>query len=208
MKLPVITMDRLRIETDGDGVTTLIISKGCPLRCKYCLNPYSFDEKTPAKLFSPEELYGKLKIDSLYFMATGGGVTFGGGEPLLHADFIAEFRKICGADWHINIETSLNVPEENVKTALAAANFFIVDIKDMDADIYRAYTGRDNALVKRNLRLIAQAGRASDVRVRLPLIPGYNDADTRAHSKNELVEMGFTCFDEFRYSLRRQNARP
>jgi len=207
MKLPVITMDRLRIETDGEGVTTLIISKGCPLRCKYCLNPYSFDEKTPAKLFSPEELYGKLKIDSLYFMATGGGVTFGGGEPLLHADFIAEFREVCGADWHINVETSLNVPEENLRTALSAVDFFIVDIKDMDPATYLAYTGIDNAQVKRNLRIIADAGRAADTKIRLPLIPEYNTDSHRERSKAELSEMGFTYFDEFPYLLRRRNAR-
>ena len=79
---PVITYSRLRMTTDGEGVTTLVIFHDCPLRCKYCLNPFSFAPDTKREDLTPEQLYDKVKIDDLYFVATGGGVTFGGGEPL------------------------------------------------------------------------------------------------------------------------------
>ena len=72
---------RHRIPTDGDGVTTLVGLKGCPLACKYCLNPQCGTAKS--ERLTADELYEKVRIDDLYFIATGGGITFGGGEPLL-----------------------------------------------------------------------------------------------------------------------------
>ena len=84
-KLPLINIARLRMETDGDGVTTLIASAGCPLSCKYCINRPILDRKDNVRMVSPEELLEMVRIDDLYFQATGGGIVFGGGESLLHA---------------------------------------------------------------------------------------------------------------------------
>ena len=92
---PLISFTRHRIGTDGEGVTTLVGGAGCPLRCVYCINREIL--KMQARLVSPEEMYDLLKVDDLYFRATGGGVTFGGGESLLHADFISAFRRVCSS---------------------------------------------------------------------------------------------------------------
>ncbi len=78
-----IGLSRHRIGVDGAGVTTRVAFHGCPLNCKYCLNPQALSPKGVWKRFSPEELFNEIKKDDLYFCATGGGVTFGGGEPLL-----------------------------------------------------------------------------------------------------------------------------
>jgi len=88
MTAPVITCDRHRIATDGVGVTTLVCFHGCPLRCKYCINPFSFAPDTRRADMTAEQLYQKVKVDELYFLATGGGITFGGGEPLLYPEFL------------------------------------------------------------------------------------------------------------------------
>ena len=96
---PFIAISRLRMLTDGEGVTTLAAFHVCPLRCKYCLTPQSLDDNSKVKYFSPCELYDEVKIDELYFLATGGGITFGGGEPLLHPVFINEFRNIFGKNF-------------------------------------------------------------------------------------------------------------
>ena len=61
---------RHRIPTDGDGVTTLVGLKGCPLACKYCLNPQCGTAKS--ERLTADELYEKVRIDDLYFIATGG----------------------------------------------------------------------------------------------------------------------------------------
>ena len=192
-------MSRLRIAVDGEGVTTLVGFMSCPLRCRYCLNPQTLTLDTPHKEMTPEELYGEIRKDGLYFLATGGGVTFGGGEPLLRPDFIRAFRSLCGPDWKLNAETSLNVPEENVKALIPVLDNWIIDIKDMDPDIYSRYTGRDNARVLGNLRLLAEAGLADRCTLRIPLIPEYNSDEDRDNSIRELKALGFKDFDKFKY---------
>lgn len=139
----------------------------------------------------------------MYFLATNGGVTFGGGEPCLRPDFIREFRGLCGPAWQINLETSLNVPTANIEALLPVINTLIIDIKDMNSDIYRCYTGQSNDLVLDNLRLIADSGRQHDCIIRIPLIPNYDtDADRNA-SRKALEALGFNRFDLFTYQIRK-----
>ena len=201
---PVITYSRLRMTTDGEGVTTLVIFHDCPLRCKYCLNPYSFATDTKREDLTPEQLYDKVKIDDLYFVATGGGVTFGGGEPLLRANFLKEFRALCGDRWHLCAETSLNVPAEAVRTAAECMDMFYVDCKDTNPEIYKAYTGIQNAQMLENLRTLISLVGAERVVVRVPLIPGYNTESDRERSRALLESMGVTQFDFFTYKTERR----
>ena len=79
----------------------------------------------------------------------------------------------------------------------------IIDIKDINPDVYRSYTGQSNDLVLDNLRLIADAGRQSDCIVRIPLIPGYNTDTDREASRKALEVLGFDRFDLFTYQIRK-----
>ena len=199
----IIGIARHRLSTDGDGVTTLVAFHGCPLRCRYCLNPQSLGDGELFCEYSPEELYAETRIDELYFIATNGGVTFGGGEPCLRPQFIREFRELCGSAWQLNLETSLCVPSANFEALLPVVNTLIIDIKDMNPDIYHSYTGQSNGRVLDNLRLIADAGRQSDCIVRIPLIPGYNTDTDREKSRKALEALGFDRFDLFTYQIRK-----
>jgi len=190
---------RHRIAVDGDGMNTLVVFMSCPLRCKYCLNPQTLDAGLPHRTLTPDELYEETRKDELYFLATGGGVTFGGGEPLLRPDFIRAFRSLCGDGWKINVETSLNVPEDNVRGLMPVIDYWFIDIKDMDPEIYRKYTGKDNERVRENLRLLADSGFAAKCTIRIPHIPGYNEDADRDRSIKELEAMGFSDFDRFEY---------
>ena len=200
---PTAAISRLRMATDGEGITTLVCAWGCPLRCKYCLNKFTWNRNTKTDLLTPQELYDKVKLDSLYFEATGGGVTFGGGEPLLYADFFPAFRAVCGTGWKLYAETSLCVPAENVRIATETLDGFIVDIKDTDPAIYRAYTGQDNTSAMENLRLLATFTDPAKIRVRLPLIPGYNTDEDRDRSEERLLRMGIRNTDRFDYVIRK-----
>ncbi|MDE7081888.1 MAG: radical SAM protein [Muribaculaceae bacterium] len=199
----IIGIARHRLSTDGDGVTTLVAFHGCPLGCRYCLNPQSLGDGGRFREYSPEQLYAETRIDELYFLATNGGVTFGGGEPCLRPQFISEVRELCGSEWQLNLETSLNVPVADIKALLPMANTLIIDIKDMNPDIYRDYTGQSNTLVLENLRIIADTGRQSDCIIRIPLIPGYNTDADRDASRKALEALGFTRFDLFTYQIRK-----
>ena len=202
MNAPFIAISRHRIQTDGQGVTTLCGFYGCPLRCKYCLNPQSFSENTKTMLLSPQELYERVKIDDIYFVATNGGITFGGGEPLLYADFIAEFRAICGEKWRICAETSLNVSKEAVKIAAGCIDEFFVDIKDMNGEIYKSYTGKSNESVNENLKLLLSLVGRERITLRIPLIKGFNTELDRENSVNYLKTLGFIKFDLFEYKIK------
>lgn len=199
---PVIGISRHRLGTDGKGVTTLVGFYGCPLRCRYCLNPHSFAEGTKRTLMTPEELYGRVKVDQLYFLATGGGVTFGGGEPLLYPEFLRRFRELCGEHWRLCAETSLSVPREAVLEAAEVIDEFIIDCKDTDPRVYRAYTGRENGLMLENLEMLLRHVPSERILLRLPLIPDFNDEDHRIRSEERLSQMGITRFDRFSYVIK------
>ena len=202
MNAPFIAVSRHRIQTDGQGVTTLCGFFGCPLRCKYCLNPQSFSKNTKTMLLSPLSLYERVKIDDIYFLATNGGITFGGGEPLLYPEFLEEFRQICGEKWHLCAETSLNVPKDNLEKAAQCIDYFIVDVKDTNPDVYLAYTGKTNEQTLSNLKLLVSLVGADNIIVRLPLIKDYNDDLCRDRSEKLLRAIGITQFDRFTYIIK------
>ena len=199
---PFIAINRHRLTTDGEGVTTLVGFHGCPLHCEYCLNAQCLQADGVWCRLTPGELYSEVEIDDLYFMATGGGICFGGGEPLLRSDFIKAFAEIMNPEWKLTIETSLNVPLENVKAIASLVQMWYVDIKDMNPDIYKAYGRKENMRVISNLQWLAANGYADKVIIRLPLIPEYNTDDDRQRSQQQLEEMGFTNFDKFNYIVR------
>lgn len=197
----IFAVSRHRLVTDGDGCTTLVTFNGCPLRCKYCLNKVSWKEEG-GKVYTPQTLYEEVKIDQLYFLATHGGITFGGGEPLLQVGFLKEFRALCGNQWKLVVETSLNVASELVQAADMVLDGYIVDIKDMNPEIYEAYTGKNNALVLKNLEWLLQQGDPCRIVVRVPHIFDFNTDQDVANSMEQLKAMGVTCLDEFQYIIR------
>ena len=199
---PFIAINRHRLTTDGEGVTTLVGFHGCPLHCEYCLNAQCLQADGVWCRLTPGELYSEVEIDDLYFVATGGGICFGGGEPLLRSDFIKAFAEIMNPEWKLTIETSLNVPLENVTKVAPLVQMWYVDIKDMNPDIYKAYGCKENKQVISNLQWLAANGYADKVIIRLPLIPEYNTDEDRQRSQQQLEEMGFTNFDKFNYIVR------
>ena len=190
-------ISRLRMETDGPGIRTLVHLSRCPLLCRYCLNPELRSGRI-GKPYTPERLLMELERDDFYFRASGGGVTFSGGEPACRSEFIAKFRSICPEHWTIAIETSLNVLPKHVEQLVGCIDLWIVDIKDMDGGIYHEYTGVANRRVLENLRYLAEHVPKERVLVRVPLIPWYNTpADVQASIK-AVEEMGFRT-DTFTY---------
>ncbi len=204
-RAPIISVARHRIVLDGEGVNTLVIFKGCPLRCRYCLNAHTLSDATKCTWRTAQELYDIVRTDNIYFLATGGGVTFGGGEPSLQSAFIAEFRKICGNFWRINIETSLNVPLTHIQALMPIIDRWFIDIKDMNSDIYQSYTGRDNTQVIENLQWLVAQGKADNIVVRVPRIPDFNTDNDVEQSIAMLRNLGLKNFDRFDYIVRNKS---
>lgn len=204
---PFFGVSRLRMGLDGKGVTTLVTFMGCQLSCKYCLNErchgkvYKDDGVTPCKgifMLTPQQLYDIVKKDNIYFQATGGGVCFGGGEPLEHPEFIMEFRKLCGTRWKITVETALACHPHNIELLAPIVDHWIVDIKDMNPRIREKYTGRvgDSA---HQLCYLKQYGIVDNVTIRVPHIPGFNTDEDVNRSIEQVKILGFKDIQEFEY---------
>lgn len=197
---PFIGIRRHRLLTDGEGVTTLVAFHGCPLSCRYCLNPQCKSKDGIWMYLTPSQLYKRVKIDNIYFQSTGGGIVFGGGEPLLYSQFIRQFYDLCKEDnWKISLETSLNVDTNIVQLLLPIVSEYIVDIKDMDSAIYKSYAGSDNQKVIANLRYLVEQGVSDKIIIRVPSIEGYNTEKDINNSIRELQKIGLTRFEHVKY---------
>ena len=199
---PLIGISRHRMGTDGKGIRTLIAFYDCELDCKYCINPQCkiLGDDKKIKYMSAKEIVDTIKKDELYYLTTNGGITLGGGEPLLHNDFlINNLFKVYGKKWHVTVETSLHVTPWMLFDMSPYIDEYVIDVKDMNPEIYKKYTGQDNNVVISNLKWLIENGKADHILVRLPLIPGYNTDEDRQKSKQALEKMGITRFNLFTY---------
>lgn len=188
-KFSVLAVNRHRMKNDGRGITSLVALAGCPLACPYCINRELLAANRISHM-TGEELFAKLAIDHCYFLYTGGGVTFGGGEPLLQSGQIAAFAQLAPHEWNLTIETSLAVPEDFLAPVLSERFSFIVDIKAMQPEIHQNYTGKENAQAVRNLKRLVGTLSYDRYVVKVPLIPGYAGKSEVAESVEMLKELG------------------
>ncbi len=195
IKAPIFAVSRLRMNTDGSGITTLVAFMGCPLKCRCCLNPKCHEpisEDDGIMMLTPQRLYDLVKIDNIYFQTTGGGVCFGGGEPTMYANFIKEFRQVCGDKWKITLETSLACSSDDLEMLKDVVDHWIVDVKSMDSAIYERYTGRPSG-VSQNLSRLQKLVPNEKVTIKVPAIPDFNeDRDLDADMELIRQQFGFT----------------
>jgi pyruvate formate lyase activating enzyme len=124
-----------------------------------------------------EQVIQEVVKDEVFYHHSGGGLTVSGGEPLAQAEFTAALTKAAKAHGiHTAIETTLFASPAKVAAGLAHADHLLVDIKLADAAAHRRWTGVPLAPIWRNLRGIGQSGFGGQITVRLPYIPGVNDA--------------------------------
>jgi pyruvate formate lyase activating enzyme len=115
------------------------------------------------------------------FYGAGGGVTLTGGEPTVQPDFAVALLRLARLEGiGTALETCGHAPWATFTRLLPHLDLLLFDVKHADPARHRAHTGLDNALILDNLRRAVEAGAA--VRVRVPLIPGFNasDADVAA----------------------------
>jgi pyruvate formate lyase activating enzyme len=128
------------------------------------------------KTLSPEEILETVKKDSPFYSQSGGGVTFSGGEPLMQPDFLFECLKLCGQEGiHRAVDTSGYAELEVVKQIARQTDLFLYDLKFMDSEKHRHFTGVSNQLILSNLKYLARSG--ARIIIRIPVIPGINDDD-------------------------------
>lgn len=127
---------------DGPGVRFVAFLQGCPLRCRYCHNPDTWNPQEGTVISSGELVEQILTYKSFI---SRGGVTISGGEPLLQAEFCEAVIDGCHENGiHTAIDTSGFIPLEISKNAIDKADMLLLDIKDIDPDDCEALTGQSN----------------------------------------------------------------
>ena len=205
----VLVVERHRMNTDGKGVTTLVVLSGCPLKCEYCINERLLTD-VKSDIVTPEELLDMILIDYCYFYATGGGVTFGGGEPLLQSKAIVDFVELLPIGVNINIETSLNVPMKNIldiinnEKVMERLGEIYIDIKSLNSEIYESYTKLSIDRLLKGLEAIVEKGLQHKCKIRIPNIKNYTTVSDVDNSIKRIREMGFNNIDTFDYIMREE----
>ena len=123
---------------------------------------------------SLDEVMAVIEKDRAFYEKSGGGVTVSGGEPLVQKDFTRSILKACcETGIHTCLESTFCTDWETVEAAAEYADLLISDIKHMDSDVHKKYTGAGNEKILANLKRLAACGH--DMILRIPVIPGIND---------------------------------
>ena len=157
----------------------------CPARrtdgtCTHCATCVEYCPAEARRVYGreyrPEELLEIARSDLEYFRATGGGVTFSGGECMLYPAFVAEVARLCRAEGiSTAIDTAGAVPYSHFETVLPYTDVFLYDVKCLDSDLHRKGTGVGNERILENLERLREAGK--QIVIRTPVIPGFNDGE-------------------------------
>lgn len=155
---------------DGPGIRCVVFFNGCKLRCKYCHNPEMWQKKD--NNYSVEEVYKKIMRCKPYFK-NNGGVTFSGGEPLLHSDFIIEISKLLRKEnIHIALDTA-GVGLGNYKEVLDSVDLILLDIKHTEPKMYKEITGSSIDEVENFISQLNESNKP--VWIRQVIIPDITD---------------------------------
>ena len=191
MKACIFDIKRFAIH-DGPGIRVTLFFKGCPLSCWWCHNPegiprgiethsetVEFDgiqierEVQVGRWMDTEDLVREIEKDKIFMDESGGGVTFSGGEPLLQAEALLNLLDICsGKGIHTAVDTSGYSSGKVVQEVSDKADLILYDLKSMNDDKHREFTGISNRKILENLELALRG--KSRIIVRIPLIPGFN----------------------------------
>lgn len=181
---------------DGPGIRTTVFFKGCPINCLWCHNPesqnYNSEEMKNAdgkieiigKQYSIKELVKKLSKDQIFYDQSGGGVTLSGGEVMTqNIDYIEKLiKELNRIGISVAIDTSGIGPTENFEKIIAYTDIFLYDIKFLDNELHKKYTGSSNEQVLKNLLYLNEKN--ANINLRLIILKNINDNEEYI---NELI---------------------
>jgi pyruvate formate lyase activating enzyme len=180
---------------DGPGIRTTVFLKGCPLRCSWCHNPEGIKpepqtmespggRRVVGKWYTTEELARILNRQAGILRDNEGGISFSGGEPLRQAKFVAGTIDLL-EDIHILLDTSGYGSERDFRLLVERCDLVYFDLKIVDRQLHRRYTGMDNEPILANLKILDEL--KTPYVIRVPLVPGITDTDRNLAEIAELA---------------------
>lgn len=171
---------------DGKGIRTIVFLKGCVLRCQWCCNPESqrYDIETMLVGGKPkvmgqditvEEVMEIVEKDRPYYRRSGGGLTLSGGESLCQPEFARALLKVAKENGITTAMESMACAEYAViESILPYLDQYLMDIKHMNPEKHKAFTGKSNELMLENAAKVAASG-MTELSIRVPVVPTFND---------------------------------
>ena len=167
---------------DGPGIRTTVFLKGCSINCPWCANPENIKADVEKYIDNGEEnFYGKKMLLSEVFIeclkdknfyGNEGGITFSGGEPLLHINLYEPLlQKLKEENISLCAETALFVTTKSVELGVKYFDYFCVDIKILDGEKCKSLLNGDIELYKKNVEYLLSTGR--NIQFRVPLISPF-----------------------------------
>ena len=144
---------------------------------------YAGAREIVGKEMSADDVMQEVEKDIVFFDQSRGGVSFSGGEPLLQHEFLLsllEASKMKGL--HTVVDTTGFTKPSILEQVIPLVDLFLYDLKTLDEEKHKEYTGVSNHLILQNLEHLAQWRK--DVVVRIPIVPGVND------SPDEILRIG------------------
>lgn len=139
------------------------------------------------KEYDMDSLIAEVEKERQVMEDSGGGVTICGGEPLMHPEYLLELLKELGRrGFHRTVDTTLFASEATVKEVAQNCELFLIDIKHMDPERHKFYTGQSNELILSNIRMVTEMG--ADYFIRIPLIDGVNSDEENIEATASFLE--------------------
>jgi len=181
---------------DGPGIRVTVFLKGCPLRCPWCHNPEgrnpnpetmlphtpqgetaaSGATETVGRVVSVGDIMEEIEKDILFFDESGGGVTVSGGEPLMQPEFLLALLRACKEkDLHTALDTSGFASRKVFLSILDRVDLVLFDLKIMNDEQHRNYTGVSNRSILDNLQGLDEMRKRTIVR--FPVVPEITDTE-------------------------------
>lgn len=174
----------------------------CGLCADHC---YAQAKKRTGKIVTVEEMVDIAVKDQVIYRNSGGGVTVGGGEPLTQPDFVCELlRELRGRNIHTAIETCGFGQWPEVEKVFRQTDQILFDLKSMDEETHRKYTGVSNEIILYNAE--RAAAESYSILFRVPVIPGISDGDNirktgefvrRLQEKNSKIQLELLPYHNF-----------
>ena len=172
------------VKRDGRLAFTEACINACPRNLlRYCATEYT-----------PRELCKKLEKNLPILNASGGGVTFSGGEPTASPAFLLECLSLLAGKTHRAVQTCGFCSPDVFQKVLANCEYILFDVKLVDDTLHQKYTGVSNKIILENFRTLAGSGK--DFVIRVPLIPTVNDTEENIRATAELLRQNGVTYVE------------
>lgn len=165
---------------DGPGIRFVVFLQGCPMRCRYCHNPDTWNPADAQHRLDADEVFARMKRNLPFYRT--GGITVSGGEPLCQMEFVTELFTLAHKEGiHTALDTSgagFSHSAEYLKrldALLSVTDLVMLDIKHMNEDAHVALTSRTGTEAKDLARYLSDNGKA--IRIRYVLVPGITDGE-------------------------------